>query len=88
MDEKRLATYCPGDDLLPTMPPGEDPPCQRRDAEVMTTAFTAAMGCRGNLESARMLLTQYGSIASMLSKNRLNRTLHHLQESCDILCNL
>jgi hypothetical protein len=34
----------------------EDPQCQMSDAEVLTTAFTAAFFFRGNLESARWML--------------------------------
>jgi hypothetical protein len=57
----------------------EDSQCKMSDAEVMTTAFTAALCFRGNLESARAMLHQYGYIPSMLSKSRLSRRLHRLK---------
>ncbi len=56
MDEKIIATYCLCDDLLKAMHHQEDPQCKMSDAEVMTTAFTAALFFRGNLESARAML--------------------------------
>jgi hypothetical protein len=42
MDEKIIATYCLCDDLLHALHHQEDPQCQMSDAEVLTTAFTAA----------------------------------------------
>lgn len=42
MDATMLTTYCLCDDLLQAMPQHEAPPCQRHNAEVMTTALTAA----------------------------------------------
>jgi hypothetical protein len=58
------------------------------DAEVMTTAFTAAVFFRGNLESARVMLKQYGYIPHMLSKSHFNRRLHRLKETIILLFNL
>jgi len=49
------------------------------DAEVMTTAFIAALCFRGNHESARTMLKQYGYMPNMLSKSRFSRRLHRLQ---------
>ena len=80
MDEKIIATYCLCDDLLQAMHHQEDPQCQMQDAEVLTTAFTAAFFFRGNLESARMMLKQYNYIPQMLSKSRFNRRLYRLKE--------
>ena len=53
MDEKIIATYCLCDDLLKAMHQRADPQCKMSDAEVMTTALTAALFFRGTLESAR-----------------------------------
>jgi len=53
VDEKIIATYCLCDDLLHAMHHQEDPQCQIRNAEVLTTAFRAAFFFRGHLESAR-----------------------------------
>jgi len=88
MDEKIIATYCLCDDLLQAMHHHEDPQCQMSDAEVMTTAFTAALFFRGNLESARMMLKQYDYIPHMLSKSRFNRRLHRLTDTFVVLFNL
>jgi hypothetical protein len=79
MDEKIIATYCLCDDLLKTMQHQEDSQCKMSDAEVMTTAFTAALFFRGNLESARAMLHQYGYMPYILSKSRLSRRLHRLK---------
>ena len=79
MDEKIITTYCLCDDLLHAMHHQEDPQCQMSDAEVLTTAFTAAFFFRGNLESARWMLKQHDYMPQMLSKSRLNRRLHRLK---------
>jgi hypothetical protein len=80
MDEKIIATYCLCDDLLKAMHHQEASPCQMTDAEVMTTAFIAALCFRGTHESARIMLKQYGYIPHMLSKSRLSRRLHRLKD--------
>jgi hypothetical protein len=88
MDEKIIATYCLCDDLLHAMHHQEDPQCQMSDAEVLTTAFTAAFFFRGNLESARWMLKQHAYIPQMLSKSRFSRRLHRLKESLILLFKL
>ena len=88
MDEKIIATYCLCDDLLKAMHHQEDPQCKMSDAEVMTTAFTAALFFRGNLESARAMLKEYGYVPSMLSKSRFSRRLHRLHDTFVILFEL
>jgi hypothetical protein len=88
MDEKIIATYCLCDDLLQAMHHRPDPQCKMSDAEVMTTALTAALFFRGTLESARVMLKQYGYIPQMLSKSHLNRRLHRLKETFILLFNL
>jgi DDE family transposase len=80
MDETIIATYCLCDDLLKGIRHQPVPQCQMNDAEVMTTALTAALFFRGNHESARVMLKQHGYIPHMLSKSRLSRRLHHLKE--------
>jgi len=79
MDEKIIATYCLCDDLLKAMHHQEDSQCKMSDAEVMTTAFIAALFFRGNLASARTMLKQYGYVPHMLSKSRFIRRLHRLK---------
>jgi hypothetical protein len=58
------------------------------DAEVMTTALTAALFFRGNHESARAMLKQHGYMPHMLGKSRFSRRLHHLKETFVLLFNL
>src|SRR5256712_1642788 len=50
------------------------------DAEIMTTAFIAALFFRGNHESARAMLQQHGYIPHMVSKSRFSRRLHRIKE--------
>ncbi len=88
MDEQIIAVYCLCDDLLQAMHHQEDPQCHMSDAEVITTAFTAALFFRGKHESARALLQQYGYIPTMLSKSRFSRRLHRLKEMLLILFNV
>jgi hypothetical protein len=80
MDDKIIAIFCLCDDLLKAMHHQEDCQCQMNDAEIMTTAFIAALFFRGNHESARALLKQYGYIPHMVSKSRFSRRLHRIKE--------
>src|SRR5215510_9703921 len=88
MDDKIIAIFCLCDDLLKAMHHQEDCQCQMNDAEIMTTAFIAALFFRGNHESALALLKQYGYIPHMISKSRLSRRLHRIKEICIILFDL
>ena len=88
MDEQIIATYCLCDDLLKAIHHHTDPQCKMRDAEVMTTALTAALFFRGTLESARVMLKQYGYIPQMLSKSHCSRRLHRLKETFLLLFQL
>ena len=88
MDETIIATYCLCDDLLKAIGHHEHPQGQMNDAEVMTTALTAALFFRGNHESARAMLKQHGYIPHMLTKSRLSRRLHRLKEIFLILFEL
>ena len=88
MDDKIIATFCLCDDLLKAMHHPEDAQCQMNDAEIMTTAFVASLFFRGHHESARAMLKQHGYIPHMLSKSRLSRRLHRIQELCIIVFDL
>ena len=79
MDDKIIATFCLCDDVLKTMHHQENRQCQMNDAEILTTAFTAALFFRGNHESARAMLKQHGYIPYMVSKSRFNRRLHRIK---------
>src|SRR3979409_12502 len=88
MDDKIIATFCLGDDLLKAMHHQEDHQCQMNDAEIMTTAFVASLFFRGNHESARTMLQQHGYIPHMLSKILFSRRLHRMKELFLILFDL
>jgi len=88
MDDKIIAIFCLCDDLLKALYHHEDRQCQMNDAEIMTTAFMAALFFRGHHESARALLKQYGSIPHMLSQSRLSRRLHRMKEIFIVFFNL
>jgi hypothetical protein len=88
MDDKIIAIFCLCDDLLKALHHHEDCQCQMNDAEIMTTAFIAALFFRGNHESARTMLKQHGYITHMVSKSRFSRRLHRIKELCISLFNL
>ena len=88
MDDNIIAIFCLCDDLLQAMQHQENRQCQRHDAEIMTTAFIAAFFFRGNPESARARLKQYGDVTHMVSKSRCSRRLHRLKELLSIFFNL
>ena len=88
MDDKIIATFCLCDDLLKAMHHQEDRQCQMNDAEIMTTALIASWCFRGNHESARAMLKQYGYIPHMLSKSRLSRRLHRMKDIFIVLFDL
>ena len=88
MDDKIIAIFCLCDDLLKAMHHQEDRQCQMNDAEIMTTAFIAALFFRGNHESARTMLKQHGYIPHMVSKSRFSRRLHRIKGIFIIFFNL
>jgi hypothetical protein len=75
-----VALYCITDDLLKAIHHRDDCRSQLSDAEVLTVAFTAVLYFGGNLEHARLLLKQSGLMPRMLSKSRLCRRLHQVEE--------
>lgn len=88
MDDTIIATFCLCDDMLKVMHHQEDRQCQMNDAEIMTTALIASLFFRGNHESARAMLRQYGYIPHMLSKSRFSRRLHRMKELFIVLFDL
>ena len=88
MDNKIIATFCLCDDLLKAMRHQEDRQGQMNDAEIMTTACIASLCFRGNHESARAMLKQYGYIPHMLSKSRFSRRLHRIKDLFLVLFDL
>ena len=80
MVDNIVALYCITDDLLKAIGHRDDPRRQLTDAEVLTTAFAAALYLGGNLETARTLMQQAGLMPRMLSKSRLCRRLHQVEE--------
>ena len=80
MDEKILAIYCLCADVLQALGHVEEPHQKMSDAEVVTTALVAMRFFRGNFEAARGLLCAPGYRPHMLSRSRLNRRLHRLND--------
>jgi len=80
MDTQIVAVFCLCDDMLKAFHHYEDPQTQMNDAEVMTTAITAALYFGGNFEHARKHLKEAGYIPKMLSKSRFNRRLLRIHE--------
>ncbi len=70
------ALYCITDDLLKAISHREDARRRMCDAEVLTTALTAALYFGGNVEHARRFMRETGLVPLMLSRSRLNRRLH------------
>jgi hypothetical protein len=75
-----VALYCITDDLLKAI--GHQDDCRREltDAEVITTAFAAALYFGGNLEHSRTFMKQAGFMPRMLSRSRLCRRLHKVED--------
>ena len=88
MDDTIIVTFCLCDDLLKALHHREDHQCHMNDAEIMTTALVASVYFRGNHESARTMLKQYGYIPHMVSKSRFSRRLHRIKDIFIILFNL
>lgn len=80
MYDNVVALYCITDDLLKAIGHCDDRRRQLTDAEVITTALTAALYFGGNIESARLLMQQTGLMPNMLTKSRLCRRLHQVEE--------
>lgn len=70
------ALYCITDDLLKAVGHREDARRTLCDAEVLTTALTAALYFGGNVEHSRHFMLGTGLMPRMLSRSRLNRRLH------------
>lgn len=81
MEDTIIVTYCLCDDLCKAIHALRDPQQKMTDAEVMTTAWVAALCFRGNLERARVMLKTYGDIPFMLSKSQFSRRLHRLRDT-------
>ena len=79
MDDKILAMYCLCADILDAIGQVEDSQQRMSDAEVITTGLVAMLCFRGNFEAARALLSTSRYIPHMLSRRRVNRSLHRLQ---------
>ena len=80
MDTQIIAIFCLCEDMLKALHHYEDPQRQLSDAEVMTTAITAATYFGGNLEKARNHMIEYGYIPNMLGKSRFNRRFHKVAD--------
>jgi DDE family transposase len=80
MVDNIVAVYSIMDDVLRAMGHREDSRCELTDAEVMTTALTAALYFGGNLETSRDFMLDTGLMPRMLSKSRFCRRLHRVAD--------
>jgi hypothetical protein len=76
MDEQIITVFCLCDDLLKALGIRDDPQVKMSNAEIMTTALSAALFFGCNYERSRNLLAEQGYIPGMLSKSRFNRRLN------------
>ena len=81
MHQKIITIYCLCADFLSAWGIQDDPQCQMTRAQVMTVALVGASLFCGNQERSRVFLRDFGFIPTMLSKGRLNRRLHAIEES-------
>jgi hypothetical protein len=80
MFDNIVVLYCITDDLLKAIGHSDDQRRELTDAEVITTALTAALYFGGNLETARSFMKQSGFMPRMLSKSRFCRRLHKVED--------
>lgn len=76
-----IAIYCFCDECLKTLGWRDDPQVKMSTAEVVTTAVVAAYLFGGCFWRAQWFLKEHGYMPNMLSKGRLNRRLHQVDES-------
>jgi Transposase DDE domain len=76
MDETLILIYCLCADCLKALGVEEHPRSKMSNAEVLTTAVTAAYLFCGCHWKARWYLSRHGYITRPLSESRLNRRLH------------
>lgn len=76
MIDKIVAIYAITDDILKAMHHREDVRRQMTDAEILTTAFAAAMFFGANQSKACEFMYDTGLIPQMLEKSRFCRRLH------------
>jgi hypothetical protein len=80
MIDNVVALYSIMDDLLKAIGHREDLREELTDAEVITTALTAALYFGGNLETSRDFMMETGLMPRMLSRSRLCRRLHRVAD--------
>jgi hypothetical protein len=79
MDDKIVAMYCLCADILDAIGHVEDPQQRMNDAEVITTGLVAMLFFRGNVEAGRTLRSTARYMPHRLSRSRLSRRRHRLQ---------
>jgi len=78
MQNAIISIFCHIDDFLKALFWKDDPQCQMSMAEVVTSGLISWWFFQGNIEKARVFLTEHGYIPNMLSKSRLNRRFHSI----------
>lgn len=81
METQIIIIYCICDDIIKNLKMKEDIQVTMTNAEILTTAITAAEFFCGNHERARIFLKEYNYIPNMLSKSQFNRRLHAIPEN-------
>ena len=79
MDESIITIFVLCDEYLQACKHREDVQCKVSDAEVMTTAVTAALFFQGNFEKTSVLLQMCGAIPTRLSRSQFNRRVHRMK---------
>lgn len=79
MDESIITIFVLCDEYLQACKHREDVQCKMSDAEVMTTAVTAALFFQGNFEKTSVLLQMCGAIPTRLSRSQFNRRVHRMK---------
>ena len=81
MHNKIILVYCLCDDYLRYIDHVDNEQCRVSTAEVLTVAIISALEFFGHQDKTRSFLKHYGYIPHMISKSRLTRRLHMLDES-------
>lgn len=80
MVEEIITIFCICDDLLKEIHYSEDKQVEMTTSEILTLALVAAKFFGGSFEQARFFLKEHGYMPKMLSKSRINRRIHGIDD--------
>ena len=75
-----ITIFCYIDDFLKSIKYKDHIQCNMTSSEVMLMGIVAWRFFSGNIEQARVFLSDYKYISNVLSKSRLNRRLHSIPD--------